>query len=62
MACEYSQIPGVDFFENYLPVVHSIVFHMIILAILIFCLTGKIVDAETAFLCGYLDEEIYGIP
>ena len=59
VACGHIQIPGVDFSEIYLPVVHDITFRVMILAMIIFCLTGKIVDAETAFLYGELEEEIY---
>ena len=39
--------------------VHDITFRVMILAMIIFCLTGKIVDVETAFLYGELEEEIY---
>ncbi len=59
VACGYSQIPGVDFTENYSPVVHDITFQILILAMMLFGLSAKIVDVETAFLYGKLDEEIY---
>ena len=59
VACGYSQIPGVDYSSNYSPVVHDITFRVLILAIMLFKLSAKIVDVETAFLHGDLEEEIY---
>ena len=58
VACGYSQIPGVDFSENYSPVVNDITYCLLIVAIIIFHLSAKIVDVETAFLYGDLDEKI----
>ena len=49
VACGYSQIPGVDFSENYSPVVHDITFRLLLLAMILFSLSAKIVDVETAF-------------
>ena len=48
-----------DFTENYLPVVHDITFRVLLLAMIIYQLKEKIVDVETAFLYGELDEVIY---
>ena len=62
VACGYSQIPGVDFSQNYSPVVHDITFRLLILMQMIFRLESKIVDVETAFLYGELEEEIYMDP
>ena len=59
VACGYSQIPGVDFTDNYSPVVNDVTFRLILLLWIHFGLTAKIVDVETAFLYGKLDEEIY---
>ena len=59
VACGYSQIPGVDYSDNFSPVVHDITFRVLILAMMIFRLSAKIVDAETAFPYGDLEEEIY---
>ena len=59
VACGYSQIPGVDFSENYLPVVNDITYRLLIIAMIIFHLSAKIVDVETAFLYGDLDEKIF---
>lgn len=59
VACGYSQIPGVDFSENFSPVVHDITFRAL-LEIMILCgYYAKIADVETAFLHGKLEEEIY---
>ena len=59
VACGYSQIPGVDFTENYSPVINDITFRMLILMMIYYGLIGKIADVETAFLYGELEEEIY---
>ena len=59
VACGYSQIPGVDFSENYSPVVHDITFRLLLLAMILFGLSAKIVDVETAFLYGELEEQIF---
>ena len=56
MTCGYSQISGVDYSENYSPFVHDIIFCVLLLAMMIFSLSAKIVDVETAFLYGDLDE------
>ena len=42
-----------------MPVVHDITFQILILVMMLFGLSAKIVDVETAFLYGELDEEIY---
>ena len=59
VACGYSQIPGVDYLENYSPVVHDITFCILQLAMILFRLSAKIVDVETAFLYRDLDNKIY---
>jgi len=59
VACGYSQIPGVDYSENYSPVIHDVSFRYMILMMLLHNLDAKIVDVETAFLYGELEEEIY---
>ena len=59
VACGYSQIPGGDFTENYSPVVHDITFRTLLLAMLLYGYQAKIVDVETAFLYGELEEAIY---
>ena len=59
IACGYSQVPGNDFSENYSPVLNDITFHILLLMILHFGYLAKIVDIETAFLYGDLEEKIY---
>ncbi len=59
VACGYSQIPGVDFTDVYSPVVHDVTFRIMLVAELKWKLKSKIVDVESAFLNGELEEEIY---
>jgi hypothetical protein len=59
VACGYSQIPGVDFNESFAPVVNDVSFRIILTAKLLWDLQASIVDVETAFLHGDLQEEIY---
>jgi hypothetical protein len=59
LTCGYSQIPGVDFKENFAPVVNDVSFRIILSAKLLWDLQASIVDVETAFLHGDLQEEIY---
>ena len=59
VACGYSQVPRVDFSENYSPVVNDVTFCILLLMVLHYGYTAKIVDIKTAFLYGDLDEEIY---
>ena len=50
VACGYSQIPGVDFSDNYAPVVNDITFRLMLIVLIIYALSSKIADVETAFL------------
>ena len=59
LSCMYSQVPGIDFCENYSPVVNDITFCILLLMVLHFGYLAKIVDMETAFLYRDLKEEIY---
>ena len=59
VACGYSQVPGLDFTESYAPVINDVTWRMLIVAKMIWNLKAKIVDVETAFLHGELEEEIY---
>ena len=59
VACGYSQVPGVDFTESYAPVINDITWRILIIIKMIFGYSAKIVDVETAFLYGDLDEEIF---
>ena len=59
VACGYSQIPGVDYTENYSPVIHDVTYRILIILQIVFGLESMIMDVETAFLHGDLSEEIY---
>jgi Reverse transcriptase (RNA-dependent DNA polymerase) len=59
VACGYSQLPGVDFTDIYSPVLNDAVFRIVLLAQLKWKLPATIVDVETAFLHGNIEEEIY---
>jgi Reverse transcriptase (RNA-dependent DNA polymerase) len=59
VACGYSQIPGVDFMDAYSPVINDAAFRIMIVIQMIWKLNSKIIDVETAFLHGELDQEIY---
>jgi hypothetical protein len=59
LACCNSQIPGVNFNESFDPVVNDVSFGIILSAKLLWDLQASIVDVKTAFLNGYLQEEIY---
>jgi hypothetical protein len=59
VACGYSQIPGFNFNESFAPVVNDVNFRIILTAKLLWDLQASIVDVETAFLHGDLQEEIY---
>ena len=59
VACGYSQVPGVDFTESFAPVINDVSFRLMLIAKLVWNMTSTVVDIETAFLHGDLDEEIY---
>ena len=55
----FSQIPGMDFTDNYSPVVNDVTFRVVVTRMLIENLKGKVVDIDNAFLNGDLEHEIY---
>jgi hypothetical protein len=59
VACGYSRIPGIDFDESFAPVTNDVSFQIMLIARLIWNLEASIVDVETAYLHGELQEEIY---
>ena len=59
VALGYTQIPGVDFTENFSPVVHDITFRLMLVLAIVYKYEILVLDVETAFLHGDLDEEIY---
>ena len=58
-ALGYSQVPGVDFNTNYSPVINDITFWIILVLILVNNWYAEVIDIQTAFLYGKLEEEIY---
>lgn len=59
VAYEYSQILGVDYTENYSPVVNDVTFRIILVIWIIKRHEARIIDIKTTFLIGVLEEEIY---
>ena len=57
--CGYSQVPGVKFFKNYLPIVNNITFHILLLLVNHCKFSAKIVDVKTTFFNEECEEEIY---
>ncbi len=51
--------PGVDYTENYAPMINDVAWHILLIAMLVWNLDAIIIDVESAFLYGDLDEEIY---
>ena len=45
--------------ESYAPVINDVTWRILLIAKMVWNLDAKIVDVETAFLHGELDEEIY---
>ena len=59
IACGYSQVSGIDFSESYYLVVNDITFCFLLLLVLHFGYSAKLVNVATAFLYRDLKEEIY---
>ena len=55
----FSQIRGMDFTDNYSPVVNDVTFRVAVSRMLVEKLKGKVVDIDNAFLNGDLEHEIY---
>ena len=55
----FSQIPGVDFTDNYSPVVNDVTFRVVVARLQIENFKGKVVDIDNAFQNGDLEHEIY---
>ena len=58
LECRYSQVPGVDFPKSNSLAVNKITFHILLLMVIHFGFSAKIIDVKTAFLYGDLDDEI----
>ena len=59
MAQGYSQVPRVDFSENYAPVIDDATFRTVLSLIHKELMIAYALDVETAFLHGDLEEEIF---
>ena len=57
MALGYTQVPGVDFTDNFSPVVHDVTLRAALVVWLILELDVDQIDVETVFLEGELDEK-----
>ena len=55
----YSQIPGVDYTDNFEPVAHDVSFKISLARMMVEKLDSLVMDVETAFLYGEIDEEIF---
>ena len=59
MALGYSQIPGVDYTDNFAPVAHDVSFRIALARMMVEKLDSLVMDVETAFLYGDMEEEIF---
>ena len=55
----YSQIPGVDYTDNFAPVAHYVSFRIALARMMVEKLESLVTDVETAFLYGEIDEDIF---
>ena len=59
VALGYSQIPGVDYTDNFAPVAHDVMFRITLARMMVEKLDSLVMDVETAFLYGEIHEEIF---
>ena len=59
VALGYSRIPGVDYTDNFAPVAHDVSFRIALARMMVEKLDSLVMDVETAFLYGEIDEEIF---
>ena len=59
VACRYSQVPGVNLSENELPVMNDIIFRVLMLTMIHFDFSAKVIDVNAAFLCEELEQKNY---
>ena len=59
VALGYSQIPGVDYTDNFAPVAHDVSFRIVLARMMVGKLDSLVMDVETAFLYGGIAEEIF---
>ena len=56
VALGYSQIPGVDYTDSFAPVAHDVSFRIALARMVVEKLDSLVIDVETAFLYGEIDE------
>ena len=59
VACGCSQVPGINYFKNYLPIMNNVTFGILLLIMIHLGLLIEVVDVKIAFWCGKLKEEFY---
>ena len=59
VALGYSQIPGVDYTDIFAPVAHDVSFRIALARMMVEKLDSLVMDVETAFLYGDIEEEIF---
>ena len=59
VALGYGQIPGVDYTDNFAPVAHDVSFRIALARMMVEKLDSLVMDVETVFLYGEIDEEIF---
>ena len=59
VALGYSQIPGLDYTDNFAPVAHDVSFRIALARMMVEKLDSLVMDVETAFLYGDLEEKIF---
>ena len=59
VALGYSQFPGIDYTDNFAPVAHDVSFRIALTRMMVEKLDSLVVDVETAFLYGDIEEEIF---
>ena len=57
VALGYSQIPGVDYTDNFAPVAHDVSFRIALARMMVEKLDSLVMDVETAFLYGDIEEK-----
>ena len=59
VALGYGHIPGVDYTDNFAPVALDVTFRIALAWMMVEKLDSLVIDLETAFLYGEIDEEIF---
>ena len=59
VALGYSQIPGIDYTDNFNPVANDVSFRIAVARMMVGKLDSLVMDVETAFLYGDIEEECF---